>query len=307
MSDKRILVLMSSCNGEKYIESQIRSIMAQSISSQIHLRIRDDGSQDNTCKVIKHLTKEFPGKIELLYGRNQGCNSSFFELLNSAAGYDYYALSDQDDIWLPSKLETALKALETEDDTIPLLYASTSYLAGDDLIPYGQTRRKQRPFSIYNTAIQNICPGHTQVLNHALLTIVQDEHLDTDRIYVYDSWIAGHAALYGKILFNNSSFAYYRQHGENQFGSGAGKIGQLLMSFRRNKTGDGHKYRSQVEYLVERNEKELRRIGAYKEFQSFLGAKGLAQRLEYISGSRLYRQNRLETLAFDMAVLTGNY
>lgn len=304
---KRVLVLMSSCNGEKYIEAQIRSVMGQSIAGHIVLRIRDDGSEDGTCRIIEQLAGEFPGKIELVRGRNLGYNAGFLELLSHAGGYDYYSLCDQDDVWLPGKLEAALDALDAEDGSLPLLYASTSFLTGDNLIPYGQTRRKRRPFSIYNTAIQNICPGHTQVMNHALLKIIQDGHADPSRIYVYDSWIANHAVLYGKILFDNSSFAYYRQHGGNQFGSGAGRRGQLLASIRRNRRGDGHRYRRQIEYLVEKNAGELKKQGYYREFERFLNARSVVQKLKYLLKSRLYRQDRLETAVFHMAVLRGDY
>ncbi len=307
MRKKRVLVLMSSYNGEKYIEPQVRSVIGQSISDRITLRIRDDGSEDATCKIIKKLISEFPGKIELYSGKNIGCNASFFELLDHAAGYDYYSFCDQDDVWLLGKLEAALEVLSAENDNTPLLYASTSYLTGNDLIPYGQTRRKQRPFTIYNTAIQNICAGHTQVINNALLEIIQRSHVDTSKIYVYDSWITSHAVLYGKILFNNSSFTYYRQHEKNQLGSGTGKLGQMMASIRRNMDGDGHKYREQIKYFVEINADEMKLHGSYEEFQKFLKAKSFLQKLKYMTHSRLYRQNRLETLAFDLAVLCGYY
>lgn len=305
-NNKKVLVLLSSYNGEQYIEEQIRSILNQTIAAQIHIRIRDDGSNDRTCEIIKRLMHDYPNKIELDKGENLGCNAGFFELLNNAQGYDYYSLSDQDDIWLSSKLETAVAALEAEDNSIPLLYASTSYLVGEDLVPYGQTRRKERDFSIYNTAIQNICPGHTQVMNNALLEIIQQEDIDPNRIYVYDSWIANLAVLYGKIIFNNSSFAYYRQHKQNQLGSGAGKLGQLFVSIKRNKNGDGHKYRKQVKYLTEMNEDILKSQGSYDELEKFLNAKSIKEKICYIRLSKLFRQSKVETFALKIAIL-ANY
>lgn len=310
MRNGRILVLLSSYNGEKFIETQIRSILNQTVADRITLRIRDDGSSDDTVNVIERLSEEYENKIELIKGDNIGYNASFYSLINSADGFDYYALSDQDDVWLPSKLEYAVKALEKESSanrTIPFLYASTSYLVHDDLKPYGQTRRKQRPFTIFNTAIQNICPGHTQVMNQALMDVIQDDDIDTERLYVYDSWIINHAVMYGKILFNNSSFTYYRQHKSNQLGSGVGKVGQLLASIKRNDTGDGHKYRGQVEYLVERNGDRLREIGAYNELNTFIKSKTFIDKAKYLTHSKLYRQNRAETIVFDLAVLSGNY
>lgn len=306
MIEKRVLVLMSSYNGENYIKAQIESIMNQRNISNLVLRIRDDGSKDNTCKIIEDLQKDYFGRIELIRGNNIGYNASFFELINSAEGYDYYSISDQDDVWLPSKLEVAIKALEEKDNSIPLLYASTSYLVYNDLKPYGQTRKKGRKFSIYNTIIQNICPGHTQVFNNALLSLIKGD-LYTSRVYVYDSWITNVAMLFGTIIFNNSSFTFYRQHKGNQLGSGTGKIGQLLASAKRTGTGDGFKYRHQIEYFAEKYKKELEAKGYYKDIARFISAKSFFSKVVYSLTGKLYRQKKLETVAFYAAVIMGKY
>lgn len=306
MIKKKILVLMSSYNGEKYIKKQIESIMEQRNISDLVLRIRDDGSKDETCNIIRDLQKIYPGKIELIEGKNVGYNASFFELINGAEGYDYYSISDQDDVWLPAKLSVAIKALEENDVNTPLLYASTSYLVYDDLKPYGQTRNKSRKFTIYNTIIQNICPGHTQVFNNALLSLIQGD-LDTSRVYVYDSWITNVAMLYGKIVFNKSSYTLYRQHKGNQLGSGTGKIGQLLASAKRTGTGDGLKYRHQIEYFAEKYKNKLSEEGYYKEIAKFISSKSLLSKIKYALTGKMYRQKRIETVAFYAAVILGKY
>ena len=311
---RNVLVLMSTYNGENYIKEQIDSIMKQGICGDVILRIRDDGSTDGTVECIYQCQNKYGDRIKLIIGENKGYNASYFELIHSVAKadiYDYYAFSDQDDVWLESKLEIAARELDKvqiqNGKDSPLLYASTSYLVHDDLKPYGQTRRKQRPLTIYNTAIQNICPGHTQVMNEKLLRLIQDQKVDPSRIYVYDSWITSQAALYGKIVFNNSSFTFYRQHKGNQLGSGAGKLGQIMASIKRNESGDGYKYRKQVEYLVEMDKNELRRQGYYDELSRFIHAKSLKEKAVYLSRSKLYRQNRIESAVFHIAVLSGKY
>lgn len=306
MIENKILVLMSSYNGEKYIKKQIESIMEQRNIANLVLRIRDDGSKDSTCEIIKDLQRNYPGKIELIEGENLGYNASFFELINGAKDFDYYSISDQDDVWLPSKLEVAVKALEKNDAKLPLLYASTSYLVYDDLKPYGQTRNKSREFTIYNTIIQNICPGHTQVFNNALLELIKGD-LDFSRVYVYDSWITNVAMLYGKIIFNKSSYTLYRQHKGNQLGSGTGRIGQLLASAKRTETGDGFKYRHQIEYFVEKNKDELSKKGFYREINNFISAQTLTRKILYALKGKLYRQKKIETVAFYAAVILGKY
>ena len=308
MEGKKILVLLSSFNGEKYIEQQIRSIMGQQ-GVQVDLKVRDDGSKDGTCAIVKKLSAEYPDRIQLIHGENLGLNASFFELINSAPeGYDYYSISDQDDVWLPDKLLMAVKALEKEkrDSHEPLLFASTSYLAEDDLKPYGQTRRQNRHFTIYNTVIQNICPGHTQVMNPGLLKLVQ-RNWDTDRIYVYDSWIMNMAQLYGKVVFSNTSMTLYRQHRDNQLGSGSGSVGQLMESGKRISNSHGMRYRRQVAYFLEMNEQKLSELGFAEEIRDFLQAESFIDRLRYCLHGKLCRQKRIETLAFYAAVIAGKF
>lgn len=303
---KKILVLMSAFNGQSFIESQIESIMKQETSYEVVLRIRDDGSSDNTQNIVKQLQNKYPNRIEYFYSENIGSNAGFLFLLREASGYDYYAISDQDDVWLPNKLSVACKYLEAENDSMPLLYASTSYLVADDLKPYGKTRKKTRDFSIFNTIIQNICPGHTQVLNNKLLELLKGD-IDISRIYVYDSWITSTAILYGKILFNNDSYTYYRQHDKNLLGYGKGFFGRLLASLKHAKTGDGLIYRKQGEYFFRNNFKKINELGFDSELNKFFGAKTFLQKIIYLLNSKLYRQNKIETLAFYLAVLLGRF
>ena len=301
-----ILVLLSSYNGEKYIKDQILSIINQKIDCKVDIRIRDDGSSDNTCKVIEELIEQYPDSIQLIKGENVGYNKSFFELIKGANGYKYYSISDQDDVWLENKLQVAKEWLDNEMDDIPLLYASTSFLVYDDLKPYGTTRKKIREFSIYNTIIQNICPGHAQVFNNKLLELLQED-IDVSKIYVYDSWITNVAMLYGKILFNNESYTYYRQHRANQLGYGKGVFGQLMSSAKRTNNNDGSKYRRQIEsFLCIYNEK-LTETGCFNEIAKFVNNKTFIQKFKYAFVGKLYRQKRIETIAFYLAVCCGSF
>lgn len=280
--------------------------MEQKSAHDIHLRVRDDGSTDDTCAIVSRLAEKYPGRIELIKGKNLGFNASFFELIHSAEGYDYYAISDQDDVFKPEKYETAINLLNEEDQSIPLLFASTSYLVGDDMQPYGETRRKQREFTVYNTIIQNICPGHNQVFNEALLEHVKNvDH--PERIYVYDMWIMNTAMLYGKIIFLNQPLTYYRQHQDNMMGTRSSAFGKLAMSFKRLIAGDGGKTREQIEYFVEENESELKRKGYYSELKRFLSGKTIPERFAYGINGKLYRQTVIETISFRLAVCFGLY
>ena len=299
--------MMSTYNGEKHLSEQIESILNQKTTYEIHIRIRDDGSKDSTVEIAEKYARSYPDQIEIIRGENLGYNGSFFYLIRSAEGFDYYSISDQDDVWLEDKLQVACDRIDEVEEDVPVLYSSTSYLAHDDLIPYGTTRKKLRDLSLYNTIIQNICPGHAQVMNNKLIELLKDE-IDISRIYVYDSWIQNVANLFGRIIFDNEPHTYYRQYEGNQLGSGVGKVGQLLSSTKRTKNNDGNKYREQIQYFYERYKDSSTDNNAFwKEVYNFLSKKSFGSRVSYIFKTKLHRQSKLETFAWKIAVILGKY
>ena len=92
---------MSTYNGEKYIKTQIDSILEQDYR-EIFLAIRDDGSTDHTVEILKQYEEKYKN-ISVKQEENVGVIKSFFELVQNAdENSDYYAFSDQDDKWLLS-------------------------------------------------------------------------------------------------------------------------------------------------------------------------------------------------------------
>lgn len=300
----RVLVLLSAYNGAAYLRTQAESILDQRGDFSLTLRIRDDGSSDNTEEMVRAMMEEYPGRIEYIKGENMGCNASFFALMDGAEGYDYYALSDHDDKWLPGKIQAAVTALMEEKG--PALYACRSTVTDGELNPVGTTREKKRPILPANTLIQNICPGHNQVMNGAMLKLVQQPR-QVERIYVYDLWIANLAALYGTILFDNTPRTLYRQHGSNELGYGRGPLGKLKMAGRRALQGEGEKNKRQMAYFAEENKQALEAWGLYEPVQRMLRAKSFRQRLRFTLRCPFYRQSRTETWAFKLAFLLGKY
>ena len=100
-----IAILLSTYNGERYLTAQLDSLLAQSCRGWC-LFIRDDGSKDATCAIIDTYTRRHPARIRRLDDRagNLGSGRSFMALL-AAVEADYYLFCDQDDVWLPEKVE----------------------------------------------------------------------------------------------------------------------------------------------------------------------------------------------------------
>ena len=108
-----VCVMMSTYNGERYLEEQVLSILNQK-GIETYLIIRDDGSTDNTCRILDKLCLLNTDRIKVYKGKNIGYNKSFLKLLGYAEGYDYYAYADQDDYWLPDKCLRAINILSNK-------------------------------------------------------------------------------------------------------------------------------------------------------------------------------------------------
>ena len=107
-----VAVLMSTYNGENYISEQIESILSQK-DVNIKLYIRDDGSEDKTLSILKQYSVLDNVKL-VVDGENIGPGNSFMRLLYTYAGLEgveFFAFSDQDDIWFSNKIAIAIETL----------------------------------------------------------------------------------------------------------------------------------------------------------------------------------------------------
>ena len=136
----KVAVLMSTYNGEKYLREQIDSILAQE-GVDVTLYIRDDGSSDSTIEIInEYLTKT--NRIKFYIGENIGVGNSFMQLVyDCPEDYDYYAFSDQDDIWLTEKMQVAVDSLKEYSN--PFLYCSNQILVDKNGKIIGLMKRKK--------------------------------------------------------------------------------------------------------------------------------------------------------------------
>ena len=100
----KVQVLMSTYNGEKYVEEQINSITENQIENvEVSLLVRDDGSRDRTLEVLNVLKAKEPIQIEVMQGKNLGVTRSFLQLIKNAPEADLYFFADQDDRWIKDK------------------------------------------------------------------------------------------------------------------------------------------------------------------------------------------------------------
>ncbi len=300
---KRIQILLSTYNGEKYLREQLDSFAALENFAEVKVLIRDDGSRDGTRSLLKEYRERYG--FEVIYGENVGLNASMHRLLCAADGRcDYFAYADQDDKWLPDKLSRAIAALDERESGAPLLYSARSTLTDESLSPIGKTLFPRREPSFYNAMIQNVCPGHSQVFNRALLEILR-RHL-APHTYVIDHWIWLCATAFGTFLLDPEPTTLYRQHGHNVIGYGASRAELLRNRFRQVFRDVPRKHAAQLSDFLAFFGGEMPE--AYrKEAERFLGAKGFFGRLRYLFRRRVFRQGVFENACFGFVYLLGRY
>ena len=112
----RIAILMATYNGERFLAEQIASILGQA-NHDWHLYIHDDGSKDNTVNILNDHAMKHPDEITVLdYPPQGGALSNFMSLLERVEA-DYYMFSDQDDVWMPEKVELTLQKIREMEKT----------------------------------------------------------------------------------------------------------------------------------------------------------------------------------------------
>lgn len=212
----RVAVLMSTYNGQKYLNEQIDSIIKQ-MDVQVALFVRDDGSSDDTVDILS----SYGEGIHLIKGNNTGVGNSFMNILYKAGNeYDYYAFSDQDDIWQNDKLQRAVSLLKTEQN--PVLYCSNQILVDGEGNQIGLRHQKEPGTSWMQIMNSNQISGCTMVWNKAMQIQLTDpakrpsEALLKKRIH--DVWVGMVASVIGRIIYDSESRILYRQHENNVVG-----------------------------------------------------------------------------------------
>ena len=220
----KIVVLMSTYNGEKYIKEQINSILNQKGDFQLDLWVRDDGSKDKTQKILEEYAKH--GKLRWYSGDNLGPAKSFIDLIRRCLGYDYYAFADQDDYWMPYKVSAAIKMIERKKG--PQLYFSNAELVDSKMNSLGRNVYKISPKLDFETLT---CAGGilgcTTLFNAELARWIQEKEMP-NKIVMHDFYIDELCvALGGKITYDMRPFMKYRQHGNNVVGVSSGILGTI--------------------------------------------------------------------------------
>ena len=240
-----VTVLLCTYNGAAYVRAQLQSILDQTVQD-LHVVVSDDGSTDETLAIVEAMAATHPGRITILR-QNPPTGSAqrhFLKLLVERAYdmADYIMLSDQDDVWLPKKVEKTLARMQADEAACRAAgEANASILVHCDsrivdralreIAPSFVAYQKMTPSrcQLQQLLVQNNVVGGAIMMNRALAERLTEIPA---HCVMHDQWIALVASAFGHIDFVPESLYLYRQHGDNVLGAGKGsRIMEILGRF----------------------------------------------------------------------------
>lgn len=250
----RLTILMATYNGERFLQDQLNSFSRQSFYDW-DLWVSDDGSCDNTKTILHNYDQEQNGhhKVCVIDGPHRGFVQNFLNLTCCCQNdSEFFAFSDQDDIWQNDKLQRAINWLETIPTDIPALYCSRTEIVDEDARPTSPPTfsplMKIIP-SFSNALVQSIAGGNTMVFNKAAKQLIESFGGVID-VPSHDWWVyLLVTGVGGKVYYDPISSLLYRQHRKNVVGSNR-SLGALWIRLKKFMDGQYKNYNEKNVYYL---------------------------------------------------------
>jgi len=306
MTAGRIAVILSTYNGEKYLAEQIESILAQA-DADVRLLIRDDGSHDSTVELLQGFASRH-SNVRCITGANKGITESFLMALTDAdPDCQFFAFSDQDDVWDPRKLANAMETLRSAaDPDLPLLYCSKLEVVDENLAHLAYTR-PLRDIGFRNALFQNVVSGCTIVMNRPARDLVLRGGV-TRNILMHDWWCYLAVSAFGKVVYDEWAGIKYRQHANNQLGSKTRLMDRIRWRCERTLNGLNGRFPSeQNDFFLKLYGKDLPDDKRMFAEMTLAAKRSLPKRITLASSPEILMQSAKESFITRLGILLNKF
>lgn len=226
MKNSKVLVLLATYNGEKYIREMIDSVVNQNFDD-FHIIVSDDGSSDSTADILTEYAENNPQLVTHYKSGERFGNAQnhFMHLLKEFHNSDYIMFCDQDDFWHSDKIRKTIakmQEIETEKALPALVHTDLRVVDKNmsliDSSFMNFSKLDGTRMNVNQILVQNVVTGCTMMINRALAEKAVN-NIPASGMLMHDWWLALIASVFGQTGFVNAATIDYRQHGNNVVGA----------------------------------------------------------------------------------------
>ncbi|WP_271901445.1 glycosyltransferase [Limosilactobacillus reuteri] len=224
MNNDKVIIMMATFNGEKYLSEQLDSLINQSYINW-ELIVSDDNSQDNTVKILEEYQKRDPRIVKILHNEKvHGPFANYFNVMSYVKkikkDYQFFFYCDQDDVWTKDKIEIQIESLKGKSSEPAFCYSDLEICdmncksLGDRMSNHINTQFYKNPYNEFLK--EQYVWGTAMAHNKKLWDLILIEDVGkVKNLISHDSYISRYAAVYAKIQYISKPLVNYRRVGNN--------------------------------------------------------------------------------------------
>jgi len=206
-----VSVVIATYNGERFLREQLDSIIAQTYKP-IEIVAVDDCSTDNTVAILNEYANQSGNFRVIRNPQNLGYQKNFEKGFTLAEG-DYIAPCDQDDIWLPGKIEVLVDNIGNH----PIAYCNSAFIDSNGRLMGGRMS-DIKTLTDFDDPLMYVvgasAPGHAMLIKKQVAMAA----MPFPELLSHDNWLGFVATFFGCVKFVDEVLVHYRRHDSNVFG-----------------------------------------------------------------------------------------
>jgi glycosyltransferase involved in cell wall biosynthesis len=301
-----LAIFMATFEDDHFIIDQLDSIMMQTYLN-FKLYVSDDSVSKKTYKIITQYQKEYPDKIIYQQGPKENYVNNFLELVNQKIiQADIFLFCDQDDFWVPKKLEYVANCFQQNTNKKPALYASSKIIIDNKKKFIGHYNIEKFTPSLQNSFFENITGGNTMAFNSKFRDILMQYDIKGVQIPSHDWWCYIVAMIHdAEVILDRRPLVFYRQHQDALVGFRENLFTRIFKTLTKIASKNFFLHQQSICEILSLNQQYWRDLAAAKEVYNFLifMQSSRFKKLKLFLKNNYKRQSQSETLLLFFLIL----